>query len=628
MEGIWFQFNYKRSSGTEIRVEQGRGSVFNYMRLCIVISFFTVVAFSTPPSNTVSFEHFITRSGDTLYDGNDVFRFISFNVPNLHLLEDDFTFTATDHWSLPPSFAIHDALRCVQQAGGTVVRIYCLRLQKRGQPAIGPKHLTGWRTYCEPTFSVMDTVIALAHQYHIRVIIPLLEGPPWWGSKKTFARLREGKHRFESREIRDDYKHLVGYLLNRRNTVSGTPYKDDKAILCWETGNEMHTSAGWLTEMAAYFKEVDSNHLVMDGNYGVRTAALDDPNVDIVSNHFYKKGADGITRDLKKVAGRKAYIVGEWGWSPEKTREVIRRVVASPAAGALAWSLRPRYRSGGFTWHRGEGLHWPGGFAREERDGEKEILAAVRKGAFTIRNLQPPPPVPPAAPVMLPVMHPSAISWQGSAGATRYTVEKSSAPEGPWMSVGDSIDETVVAFRPLFSDTTTGIGDTCYYRVIAYGPGGKSRPSEPAGPVVADHLTLVDELLPGSEKYSITNGTEFTDARPWRFKYDFHRRGGDRGDFVEYAVDGRITGMRVYAFFPGKRSDFQFRFRNDSAEWLANLPEVTEYPYCCTEFRDQLRLPVLFTVEAPSVDCNHVRISFPGGKAEIGRCEVDFVKYY
>ncbi len=572
-----------------------------------------------------SLVNFITRTGDKLYDGSRVFRFISFNVPDLHLLEDDFTFAAVNNWSLPTSFEIRDALQSVRDAGGLVVRQYCFRIQKCNEPSFPPKHITAWNIFYEPAFRVMDTILAYANEYGIRLIIPFLEGPSWWGPKDHFARLRGGRYSFESPEVKEDYRRFVGYVLNRRNTVTGTPYKNDKAILCWETGNEMPTSSPWLTEMAAYIKSIDPVHLVMDGNYGVRSAALNDPNVDIVSNHFYKKGAQGISRNLKKINGRKAYIVGEWGWTKEKADEVIRRTIENPSAtGALIWSLRYHYRGGGFTWHKGQGLHWPGGFVRSEQEDEREILSALRQGAFTIRMLQPPSPEPSLPPTLLPVNHPSAISWQGSAGALLYSVERSGGPEGPWQIVGDSIDETVVAYSPLFDDTSAVIGKNYYYRVIAHGAGGRSPPSAAVGPVMVNNRTLIDELFPEHLIFAAVKGTEFTDAKPWRFKYDFHRRKGAPGDYLEYSVDGTIYGARIYAFFPKKASNFTVEVSADGKSYSPIAVRQTPFPYCCADPKDRLWLPVLFTIDSPEGKNNRVRIVFPRGGAQVGRCEIDY----
>lgn len=42
------------------------------------------------------FDHFVTRQGDRLMDGPKEYRFISFNIPNLHYVEDNLPFEETN----------------------------------------------------------------------------------------------------------------------------------------------------------------------------------------------------------------------------------------------------------------------------------------------------------------------------------------------------------------------------------------------------------------------------------------------------------------------------------------------------------------------------------------------------
>jgi hypothetical protein len=57
-------------------------------------------------------------------DGGQPFRFISFNLPNLQMIEDNLPFAGTNPWRLPDEFEIRDGLATVRQMGGTVVRTY------------------------------------------------------------------------------------------------------------------------------------------------------------------------------------------------------------------------------------------------------------------------------------------------------------------------------------------------------------------------------------------------------------------------------------------------------------------------------------------------------------------------
>lgn len=73
-------------------------------------------------------EHFITRQGDRLMDGTKEYRFISFNIPNLHYVEDQLPFAEMNPWRLPDAFEITDALTAIEQMGGQETRL----LQRRG----------------------------------------------------------------------------------------------------------------------------------------------------------------------------------------------------------------------------------------------------------------------------------------------------------------------------------------------------------------------------------------------------------------------------------------------------------------------------------------------------------------
>ena len=75
--------------------------------------------------------YFITRSGDKLMEGKKEYRFISFNIPNLHLIEDNMAFEATNEWRFPDEFEITDALQTVKQMGGRVARTYVISICKK-----------------------------------------------------------------------------------------------------------------------------------------------------------------------------------------------------------------------------------------------------------------------------------------------------------------------------------------------------------------------------------------------------------------------------------------------------------------------------------------------------------------
>jgi len=73
---------------------------------------------SVPPAQ--AFEDSVTRQGDRLMEGGKEFRFVSFNVPNPHYIEDNLPFEETNPWRIPDEFEIGDSLASVKQAVGRV----------------------------------------------------------------------------------------------------------------------------------------------------------------------------------------------------------------------------------------------------------------------------------------------------------------------------------------------------------------------------------------------------------------------------------------------------------------------------------------------------------------------------
>ena len=255
-----------------------------------------------------------------------------------------------------------------------------------------------------------------------------------------------------------------------------------------------------------------------------------------------------IERFHKQIAGKKVYVLGEFGFVPvEEMRKILDAVITKGVAGAMVWSLRFHNRDGGFYWHSepaGGGLykayHYPG-FATGAAYEEAQLMKLMREKAHEIRGLTPAPPEVPAPPVLLPVKSVAEISWRGSAGASAYDVERAAKPKGPWQVVGPDVDDTWAQYRPLFSDATAEPGKSYYYRVRAKNEAGASAPSNVAGPVRAEGRTIVDELVNFSLTHSRSNGPvslESKDARP--YKEDAHRVKGRDEVWVAYRAPGPL----------------------------------------------------------------------------------------
>lgn len=496
---------------------------------------------------------FIKARGDQLYDGDKPFRFISFNIPNLQLIEDNFAPNAETAWLWPNEFELNDALASVRQMGGTVARTYVLSVRREGSDMGDHVYVQGPGEFNEEAFKSLDRALEAANQNGVRLIIPLVDNWKWQGGIAEYAAFRglPPEAFWTDEQLIADFEATIRYVLTRVNSRTGVAYRDDPAILGWETGNELDAPPEWTARIAKFIKSLDPNHLVIDGYslHGVREESLADPNIDVVTTHHYPNVGDGdyippIREARTKSRGRKPYFVGEFGFIPaDEIAAVYDEVIANGTSGALLWSLRFHDRNGGYYWHSepsGEGVykayHWPGSPTGDDYD-ERETLRLTRAKAFEIRGEEVSPLEPPAPPELLPIGDVAAISWRGSAGAASYAVERATNAAGPWLMLAAGIDDAALQYRPLFSDASAAPGQCYFYRVFAKGSGGKSAPSNVVGPVAVDARVLVDEARDLSLLADATDGVAPVTAAARRRREDGSRLKLPAGSQVTYKVD-------------------------------------------------------------------------------------------
>lgn len=602
-------------------------------------AFLILLLLSGPVSAQNDMKYFITRSGDKLMEGDKEYRFVSVNIPNLHLVEDNMAFEATNEWRYPDEFEITDALSSVKQMGGRVVRMYVLSICRKEGPNPIPCHVKKPGEFNEEAFRALDKVLETANRVGVRLIIPLVDNWKWWGGAEQYAEYR-GKAAADfwtAPEIIADFKQTVAYTLNRRNSYTGTLYKDDKAILAWETGNEIYSPYSWTKEIAAYLKSLDTNHLIWDGLYlgnkEIQPEALADPNIDIVSSHHYpgpNKGGAEMAADIKRfqqqIAGKKVYVVGEFGFIPSGgVEKVLDTVISSGISGALIWSLRYHNRDGGFYWHT-EGAsggaykayHYPG-FTTGNTYEETVLLKLLQTKAYAISGLPFPAPAPPAPPRLLPIKSVAAISWQGSVGASSYDVERATAATGPWIVAGMNLDDTWTQYRSLFSDASAAAGDSYYYRVLAKNSTGISAPSNVVGPVSVAETTMVDELSDYGRIFAHGGDLSLETANPRPYKEDAHRLKGGEGGWIAYRSAQPLRSMKVLAFMEGAQKDFEFYVSQDGRDFSKVEPKVSPFPTAVNPYG--YKLPVQYEVDKPGPQQYFIKIVFKTA-VQISRVEL------
>jgi mannan endo-1,4-beta-mannosidase len=192
---------------------------------------------------------------------------------------------------------------------------------------------------------------------------------------------------YRSPRAREAFRVWLDHVLNRRNNITGRPYREEPAILAWELANEPRSMGvggrelllDWIGEMSAFVKERDTNHLLgagdegffnrrarshlYNGTYGVDfEAILRLPVIDFGTFHMYLEHwgeslGSGFPqrwiRDHTEAAARagKPVILEEFGLSfdehPTMTEELRRAIYRDWAdqvrtdggAGALGWML-------------------------------------------------------------------------------------------------------------------------------------------------------------------------------------------------------------------------------------------------------------------------------------------------
>ena len=538
-----------------------------------------ILAAALPGAGSGQFQHFLKARGDRLMDGDAELRFVSYNIPNLHYIEDDHRFDRVNPWRIADEFEIRDALETIAQAGGNVTRMYVPSVRKAIDDSSIVRHVLAPGIFNEDAFRAYDRVLQVANQTGVRVIIPLVDNWWWWGGPKEYAAFR-GKTKDEfwtDSLLIADFKKTVAFLVTRVNTITGVRFSDDKAVFGWETGNEIVAPYQWTRTIAAYIKSLDSNHLVIEGTFSreISDEALADPNIDVLSTHHYTPARETIPAVIaarEKARGKKPYFVGEFGFIPTaEMKQILDTVVASGISGIMVWSLRTHNRDGGFYYHE-NAYRWPG-FPSGDAWDERNVTRLFREEAARVNGNHPAAASPPATPSMILPESPWKISWQGAAGASSYLIERKAEEEGFWQVITPRASDADIGYRPLYADTTARPGVRYFYRIRARNEAGYSDLSEPVGPVSTPGRMLIDEMGDSSAWYT-AEGIQFVPLNDVaKANEDRTRIGGSTGAYIVYRLRGAVTAWQVDVFDARADADTSMRFfAGASADSLTPLP--------------------------------------------------------
>lgn len=220
----------------------------------------------------------------------------------------------------------------------------------------------------------LDYAIYKASQENVKLLINFTNNWDAFGGMNQYVKWAKlagqnvDKHDdfYTNDVIKGWYKDYINALLNRTNSYTGVKYKDDPTIFSWELANEPRANSdqyckkniltNWVTEMSAYVKSIDSNHLLTVGdegfyNYGYQdfpegnykyvyygsegvdwNQLINVPNIDFETVHIYcdqwglnendaKLWLKKHGEDSKKA--NKPVILEEYGWKDRNSRTRI-----------------------------------------------------------------------------------------------------------------------------------------------------------------------------------------------------------------------------------------------------------------------------------------------------------------
>ncbi len=542
---------------------------------------------------------FVKRAGNQLTLNGQPFRFAGVNIHWLGLDEN------IDGIDYPSNFRVNDAMLTAKEMGVTVIRSHTLAASTGCSKCIMPT----LGVYNETALSKVDYAIKRAGELGLRLVLPLTDNYYYYhGGKHNFTDWRgRGEEAFYTDPIViADFKAYINHMLNRVNTLTGLAYKDDSTIMAWETGNELISPEGWTQTIADYIKSLDSQHLVIDGKYWLNRGTLGMNSVDIHSDHLYPMDVNRLVNDATDTRNaNKVFIVGEYDWLNQKggasLNEFLSNVENNAVAGAFFWFLLSHRDTSGFVPQTdGFGLQYPG-----QNSDLRYRAQVLRTHAFKMRNKAVPTHDTPPAPVILKAEAGNIINWRGSAGAEKYSIERSIAgANGPWTIICDRCTDD---FNGFWADNGRP-GGNLWYRMRAYNldsvagayssvyalntntvisppvtpppvtPPPVTNPPAPVPPAPLVLTNLVDELSDWSKVYSHSPDLSFDSSNSGFFENDQIRlrRNNTASQEVVWKQTGLTSFEAVGFFWPGEGvSHLSFFTSADGNNWTAVNPTIS-----------------------------------------------------
>ncbi len=420
----------------------------------------------------------------------------------------------------PSHFEIDDALATAAEMGAKVVRSQTMGDTVGCPQCIEPDP----GKFNEEGFQASDYALAVAAKYHMRLIITLIGDCATCagggiGQYLAWNQVANPQAFFTDPQVIAAFERHIDAVLNHRNRITGVLYKDDPTIMAWENCNMCglipllsHGSvaevAAWSETIGAHIKQVDRRHLYLDtsGVFPVYPKIVDNGSTDLVAFEEYPhwnavfSGPAGIPptsvamilQHAATVTGRgKVFIVNEYGWdrtnwaSHAELQGLLDAMLHDPdISGDDFWALQAHLDNFGFqpipadshdptfavNGECGEwwALYYPGiktlAMSAEDMGARAQLL---RSHAYAMSGLPVPKHAVPPAPEITSVVVGGLVAWRGSAGATRYSIERYDAAAKTWQTI---CDKCATDADDPWVDPSAAMG--AQYRVTAFNADG------------------------------------------------------------------------------------------------------------------------------------------------------------
>ncbi|WP_339867026.1 cellulase family glycosylhydrolase [uncultured Algoriphagus sp.] len=524
-------------------------------------------------------------------DGDKVFRFVGVNSPSITGPYDGYRNTsATSKYAYDPpelTFEMESYFKDMDQMGVTVFRNWGITVSNGSDDYEAFVEAPG--IYNETAFRRIDKMLQLCNQYNMRVILCLVKENKYWGGTEVFSEMHGGTDYYSDPAVREGFKDLLYAMANRKNFYTGVAYKDDKAILAWEFGNEVPNSkVAWIAEMAKYLKSIDSNHLIADPRRAngpehmaklVNDVLVNIPEIDIVKTRQYPNYKGTVKELWAECEGKRPMIIDEFQ-AMDRFTPILEEIVETGTTGGLLWSLMKNQQNGGIGGHAlfhaysWGGSRWPG-FNSGEYFNEAHNLMEIRAYSYKIRELPVPPlPAPIDPPFLFKTLeqNTASLKWQVAPGARYYFVERAKSKSGPWNKVSGNIDISYdLYFYPMFTDSTATIGESYFYRVIGANVSGTTPPSNIIGPIIIKKKLVMDNLRDFSLTYSHSDNLKINSETYPRLRqteedyFQAERTSKSSSGEIVYKADG-LKSLALFVF-SDKVDSITIEYSVDGKSW-------------------------------------------------------------